>query len=245
VFGEHAERVPVSSTKSMTGHLLGAAGGIEAIATTLAIHHGVLPPTINYETPDPDCDLDYVPNQARKQDVEVALSNCVRLRRHQRDARLPEIPRLGDRHGGRARRPRVADRHAFRDRTRLLEALTHRSFAHEHPGARDNEALAFLGDAVLALVVAEQLCAAAPEAPVGVLTPRRAALVSGPSLARWSEALGLGGQLRLGRGEQQTGGGGKESVLATAFRGAPRGGLSRGGPCRRAPHGRLGGAVVA
>jgi 3-oxoacyl-[acyl-carrier-protein] synthase II len=76
VFGEHAKRVPVSSTKSMTGHLLGAAGGIEAIATTLAIHHGVLPPTINYEKPDPDCDLDYVPNQARKQDVEVALSNA-------------------------------------------------------------------------------------------------------------------------------------------------------------------------
>jgi ribonuclease III len=107
--------------------------------------------------------------------------------------------------------------HTFRDRPRLLEALTHRSFAHEHPGARDNEALAFLGDAVLALVVAEELCAADPDAPVGVLTPRRAALVSSPSLARWSEALGLGAQLRLGRGEQQTGGGGKESVLATAF----------------------------
>src|SRR2546425_11642085 len=73
VFGEHARRLAVSSTKSMTGHLLGAAGGIEAIATSLALHHGVLPPTINYETPDPDCDLDYVPNQARKQDVEVAL----------------------------------------------------------------------------------------------------------------------------------------------------------------------------
>ncbi|HEX7785888.1 MAG TPA: beta-ketoacyl-ACP synthase II [Methylomirabilota bacterium] len=76
VFGEHARKLAVSSTKSMTGHLLGAAGGIEAIATILAIHHGVLPPTINYENPDPDCDLDYVPNQARKQDVDVALSNA-------------------------------------------------------------------------------------------------------------------------------------------------------------------------
>ena len=76
VFGDHARRLAVSSTKSMTGHLLGAAGGIEAIATVLALHHGLLPPTINYETPDPDCDLDYVPNQARKQDVEVALSNA-------------------------------------------------------------------------------------------------------------------------------------------------------------------------
>ncbi|HZP35075.1 MAG TPA: beta-ketoacyl-ACP synthase II [Methylomirabilota bacterium] len=76
VFGDHARRLAISSTKSMTGHLLGAAGGIEAIATAFAIHHGILPPTINYETPDPDCDLDYVPNQARKQDVEVALSNA-------------------------------------------------------------------------------------------------------------------------------------------------------------------------
>jgi 3-oxoacyl-[acyl-carrier-protein] synthase II len=76
VFGDHTRRLAVSSTKSMTGHLLGAAGGVEAIATVLALHHGVLPPTINYETPDPDCDLDYVPNQARKQDVEFALSNA-------------------------------------------------------------------------------------------------------------------------------------------------------------------------
>ena len=76
VFGDHARRLAVSSTKSMTGHLLGAAGGIEAIATALALHHGVLPPTINYEHPDPECDLDYVPNQARKQDVEIAASNA-------------------------------------------------------------------------------------------------------------------------------------------------------------------------
>jgi 3-oxoacyl-[acyl-carrier-protein] synthase II len=76
VFGEHAHRLAISSTKSMTGHLLGAAGGIEAIASLLALHHGVLPPTINYDTPDPECDLDYVPNQARKQDLEVVLSNA-------------------------------------------------------------------------------------------------------------------------------------------------------------------------
>jgi 3-oxoacyl-[acyl-carrier-protein] synthase II len=76
VFGEHARKLAVSSTKSMTGHLLGAAGGVEAVATVLALHHGVLPPTINYETPDPECDLDYIPNTARKQDVDVALSNA-------------------------------------------------------------------------------------------------------------------------------------------------------------------------
>jgi 3-oxoacyl-[acyl-carrier-protein] synthase II len=73
--GEHAHEVMVSSTKSMTGHLLGAAGGIEAGICALAIHTGTVPPTINYETPDPECDLDYVPNEARKAEVRLALSN--------------------------------------------------------------------------------------------------------------------------------------------------------------------------
>jgi 3-oxoacyl-[acyl-carrier-protein] synthase II len=75
VFGDHADNMAVSSTKSMTGHLLGAAGALEAAATALAVHTGTLPPTINYETPDPDCDLDCVPNQARQADVDLALSN--------------------------------------------------------------------------------------------------------------------------------------------------------------------------
>ncbi|MBI5657014.1 MAG: beta-ketoacyl-ACP synthase II, partial [Geobacter sp.] len=74
-FGEHAHKVMVSSTKSMTGHLLGAAGGIEAVFTLLAMDKGVVPPTINYQEPDPECDLDYVPNTARSATIEYAMSN--------------------------------------------------------------------------------------------------------------------------------------------------------------------------
>ena len=76
VFGENAKKIPISATKSMTGHLLGAAGSTEAIFTILTIRHGIIPPTINYEEPDPECDLDYVPNVARRQPVNIAISNA-------------------------------------------------------------------------------------------------------------------------------------------------------------------------
>ncbi len=75
VFGDHARKLAISSTKSMTGHLLGGAGGVESVYTVLALKHGIIPPTINYETPDPDCDLDYVPNTSRKADLAVAMTN--------------------------------------------------------------------------------------------------------------------------------------------------------------------------
>jgi 3-oxoacyl-[acyl-carrier-protein] synthase II len=75
VFGEHAYKLCISSTKSVTGHLLGGAGGVEAIFTALTLKNGIIPPTMNYETPDPECDLDYVPNVARKADVKLAMSN--------------------------------------------------------------------------------------------------------------------------------------------------------------------------
>ncbi|MGZ6036480.1 MAG: beta-ketoacyl-[acyl-carrier-protein] synthase II, partial [Myxococcaceae bacterium] len=75
VFGAHARKMLVSSTKSMTGHMLGAAGGAEAVVAVLALNSGVIPPTINYTTPDPDCDLDYVPNVPREVRVDAVMSN--------------------------------------------------------------------------------------------------------------------------------------------------------------------------
>ena len=77
LFGNHAKKVAISSTKSMTGHMLGAAGGAEMIACAMAIKEGLIPPTINYEYPDPECDLDYVPNKARKQDIKTAITNSL------------------------------------------------------------------------------------------------------------------------------------------------------------------------
>ena len=108
--------------------------------------------------------------------------------------------------------------HRFKDRDLLLRALTHTSYANEQqPPALDNDSLAFLGDAVLSLIVAEHLWETAGHEPVGVLTPLRASVVSGENLARWAEDLALGPMLRLGKGEELTGGRAKRSVLATAF----------------------------
>ncbi|TFJ93601.1 beta-ketoacyl-ACP synthase II [Lentibacillus salicampi] len=77
VFGDHARNLAVTSTKGVTGHLLGASGGVESVISVKAIDDGIIPPTMNYETPDPDCDLDYVPNEARKQDIQVVMSNSL------------------------------------------------------------------------------------------------------------------------------------------------------------------------
>jgi 3-oxoacyl-[acyl-carrier-protein] synthase II len=77
VFGTHAKKLAISSTKSVMGHMLGAAGGAEMIVTALTIKEGIVPPTINYETPDPECDLDYVPNKPRSAKVKVAMSNAL------------------------------------------------------------------------------------------------------------------------------------------------------------------------
>jgi ribonuclease-3 len=105
--------------------------------------------------------------------------------------------------------------HRFRDPALLARALTHASYANEHVPTPHQEALAFVGDAAISLVVAERLYADDPDAPVGLLTPRRAELVSGAALARWAADLGLGELLRLGRGEEQTGGRTRPSILAT------------------------------
>lgn len=107
--------------------------------------------------------------------------------------------------------------HRFLDPDLLTRALTHASYANEHPPLASHEALALVGDAALGLVVAEHVFGADPEASVGVLTPRRAELVSGANLARWAEDLGLGPLIRLGRGEDRTGGRARESILATTL----------------------------
>jgi ribonuclease-3 len=107
--------------------------------------------------------------------------------------------------------------HTFRNEDLVERALTHASYANEHPPVLDQEPLAFLGDAALGLVVAEQLITADMDAPVGILTPRRAEVVAGANLARWAADLELGGLLRLGRGEDQTGGRSRESILATTL----------------------------
>lgn len=107
--------------------------------------------------------------------------------------------------------------HRFRDPDLLERAFVHASWAHEHPPALHQEGLAFVGDAALGLMVAERVFADEPGAAVGLLTPRRAEVVSGANLARWAMELELGALLRLGRGADLTGGRERESILATTL----------------------------
>jgi len=90
-FGEAAKKVMVGSTKSMTGHLLGAAGGIETVICAMAIHTGMVPPTMNYTTPDPECDLDYVPNQARQFQIRACLNNSLGFGGHNASLLLKRV----------------------------------------------------------------------------------------------------------------------------------------------------------
>src|SRR5438874_4530473 len=92
VFGDHAYKLAVSSTKSVTGHCFGAAGAVEAMMCVLAVRDGVLPPTMNYVHPDPECDLDYVPNEARQLQVDVALSNAMGLGGHNGCVLVGRVP---------------------------------------------------------------------------------------------------------------------------------------------------------
>jgi len=100
VFGERAYQIPVSSTKSMTGHLLGASGAIEAMVTVKTLSTGIIPPTINYETPDPDCDLDYVPNNPRNESVKHAMSNSFGFGGHNATIVLSKYDGQDNRSGG-------------------------------------------------------------------------------------------------------------------------------------------------
>ena len=217
VFGEHARRVPVSSTKSMTGHLLGAAGGVEAIASVLAIERGVIPPTINLEHPDPECDLDYVPNTARRAAVRDVLSNTFGFGGTNASVVFKKVRALSQPGDHSALEERIGYR--FRRPELLATALTHRSVAAERPAgeAEDNERLEFVGDAVLGLAAARHLAEEHPAAREGELTRMRAALVGEPALATAARDLGLGERLRFGRGEERSGGREKPSILAGAL----------------------------
>ena len=90
-FGEAAKKVMVGSTKSMTGHLLGAAGGVETVICAMALHTGMVPPTMNYTTPDPECDLDYVPNQARQVHIRACLNNSLGFGGHNASLLLKRV----------------------------------------------------------------------------------------------------------------------------------------------------------
>jgi 3-oxoacyl-[acyl-carrier-protein] synthase II len=242
VFKEYIHSVPISSTKSMTGHLLGAAGAVEFIASVLAIHEGIVPPTINYENPDPDCDIDCVPNESRRADVNAALTNAfgfgghnasLVIKKHDSGCSILDtgysIPASSIEHPASSTQnseSRIEELHALERKigyifgdTRLLDlSLTHKSSTGSGSDHSEcNERMEFLGDSVLELVVTSFLYSSFPNYTEGQLSKLKAVAVSRSTLALCAGEMGLGSFIRFGAGEMATGGSEKPSNLANAL----------------------------
>jgi len=235
VFKERIHSVPVSSTKSMTGHLLGAAGAVEFIASVLTVYEGIIPPTINYENPDPDCDVDCVPNRARRAEVNAAFTNAFGFGGHNATLVIRKygagcsmldsgysIPESSIQHP----ESRTEELHALERKIgyifgdiRLLDlSLTHKSsVGGEGDHSECNERMEFLGDSVLELVVSSFLYNNFPDYTEGQLSKLKAVAVSRSTLALCAAEMGLGSFIKFGAGEMATGGGEKPSNLANAL----------------------------
>lgn len=236
VFKEHIDSISVSSTKSMTGHLLGAAGAVEFIASVLAIHEGIIPPTINHENPDPDCDIDCVPNRFRRAEVNAALTNAFGFGGHNATLVIKSaspildtgysIPASNIQHPVSSiqnSESRIQNLHTleckigytFND-IRLLDlSLTHKSSVGVN--SECNERMEFLGDSVLEVVVSSFLYSSFPEYTEGQLSKLKAVVVSRSTLSLVARELGLGSFIRFSAGEVATGGSEKPSNLANAL----------------------------
>ena len=201
LFKDHSKKIKVSSTKSMTGHLLGAAGGIEAVSLVKAINEQVIPPTINYDNPDPDCTLDYVPNYSQELEFECALSNtfgfgghnaviCIKILLNQIFNKFKYL----------SPKPKSIaniekNKLHFQNKHLIEQAFTHKSI--HHSPRLNYERLEFLGDSVLDMIISRELMREFPDGDEGLLTQRRAALVQKPFLANMGRLINLMDYLKI------------------------------------------------